>query len=136
MFSSELKFSFTTTRLFRLKQFAIYIQYASSCYYNTGGVYTSDISATDADGFYNTITYSLDNDYDGVFTINRMTGDLRRTTNTSIPAPAAVSSYIAISMHENRYTGHKQFSRCSTLQACLLSDHWLKCASCIGPVEC
>ena len=60
-------------------------------YHNTGGVYTSDISAMDADGFYNTITYSLDNDYDGIFTINSMTGELRRTSNQSIPAPAAVS---------------------------------------------
>ena len=60
-------------------------------YHNTGGVYTSDISATDNDGFYNTITYSLDNDHDGIFAINSMTGELRRTTNQSIPAPAAVS---------------------------------------------
>ena len=65
--------------------------YTYAMYHNTGGVYTSDISATDDDGFYNTITYSLDNDYDGIFTINSMTGELRRTTNQSIPAPAAVS---------------------------------------------
>ena len=50
----------------------------------------------DADGFYNTITYSIDNDYGGVFTINNITGELRRTSNESIPAPDAVSMFCVI----------------------------------------
>ena len=58
----------------------------------TGGVYTSDISATDADGFYDMITYSIDNDYDGIFIINSVTGELSRTSNESVPAPSAVSN--------------------------------------------
>ena len=64
----------------------------SCCFHHTGGVYTSVVSATDADGFYNTITYTIDNDYDGVFTMDSITGELRRTTNESISAPEAVSN--------------------------------------------
>ena len=67
--------------------------YDYHCYY-TGGVYTSDISASDADGFYNMITYSIDNDHDGIFTIDSSTGELSRTTNESVPAPEAVSHRI------------------------------------------
>lgn len=49
------------------------------------------ISASDGDGLYNTITYSLVNDYDGTFVVNEVTGVLMRTSNVSIPAPAPVS---------------------------------------------
>ena len=61
------------------------------CHY-TGGVYTSDVIATDQDGFYNMITYSIDDDYDGVFIMDNITGELIRTTNTRIPAPGTVSN--------------------------------------------
>lgn len=61
-------------------------------FHHSGGVYTSVVSATDADGFYNTFTYSIDNDYDGVFTMDSINRELRRTTNESISAPDAVSN--------------------------------------------
>jgi len=57
-----------------------------------GAVYSTMVSANDADGFYNTITYSLDDDYNGVFVIDQATGALMRTSNDSIPAPLPVST--------------------------------------------
>jgi len=69
--------------------------YATYHYHHTGAIYSASIRATDADGFYNTITYSIDNDYNGVFTINNVTGEFGRTSNESIPAPAAVSNSIS-----------------------------------------
>ena len=56
------------------------------------------ISASDADGFYDIITYSLDNDYDGTFVIDQSTGVLMRTSNVSIPAPAPVSGWSNLSV--------------------------------------
>ena len=53
------------------------------------------ISASDADGFYDTITYSLDNDYGGTFVIDQSTGALMRTTDTSI-TPDAVSIVVQL----------------------------------------
>ena len=40
------------------------------------------------------ITYSIDNDSNGIFTIDSSTGELSRTTNESAPAPEAVSNRI------------------------------------------
>ena len=63
-------------------------------YIITGGVYSSAISASDADGFYNTVTYSIDNDHGGIFTIDSSTGELSRPNNESAPVPEAVSNRI------------------------------------------
>ena len=75
------------TKDYNICTYPLYTYYHCHC---TGGTYTTDILARDDDGFYNTITYSLENDYNGTFVIDSNTGALRRTSDESLPAPAAV----------------------------------------------